>query len=26
MVEHVSWLICARRCERGSRWRKLGCF
>ncbi|WP_163014058.1 IS5 family transposase [Streptomyces sp. S1] len=26
LVEHVSWLIYARRCERGSRWRKLGCF
>ncbi|MFJ2474884.1 transposase family protein, partial [Streptomyces sp. NPDC087659] len=26
LVEHVSWLIYARRCERGRRWRKLGCF
>ncbi|MFE5947497.1 transposase family protein [Streptomyces sp. NPDC056480] len=26
LVEHVSWLICARRCERRPRWRKLGCF
>jgi hypothetical protein len=26
LVEHVSWLIYARRCERGTRWRKLGCF
>lgn len=26
LVEHVSWLIYARRCERGSRWRKLSCF
>lgn len=26
LVEHVSWLIYARRCERRSRWRKLGCF
>ncbi|MGW8956036.1 transposase family protein, partial [Streptomyces sp. NPDC055709] len=26
LVEHASWLIYARRCERRSRWRKLGCF
>ncbi|WP_406066300.1 transposase family protein [Streptomyces sp. NBC_01077] len=26
LAEHVSWLICARRCERRSRWRKPGCF
>lgn len=26
LVEHVSWLIYARRRELGSRWRKLGCF
>ncbi|MGW6391200.1 transposase family protein [Streptomyces sp. NPDC055103] len=26
LVEHVSWLIYARRCGRRSRWRKLGCF
>ncbi|WP_093852421.1 transposase family protein [Streptomyces pini] len=26
VVEHVSWLIYARRCELNSRWRKLGCF
>ncbi|MBB4986569.1 hypothetical protein GGE06_007537 [Streptomyces sp. SFB5A] len=26
LVEHVSWLIYARRCERRSRWRKLDCF
>ncbi|WKK20818.1 transposase family protein [Streptomyces olivoreticuli] len=26
VVEHVSWLIHARRCERKSRWRRLGCF
>jgi hypothetical protein len=26
LVEHVSWLIYARRCERRTRWRKLGCF
>ncbi|MFE5596671.1 transposase family protein [Streptomyces sp. NPDC056549] len=26
LVEHVSWLIHARRCERRSWWRKLGCF
>jgi hypothetical protein len=26
LVEHVSWLIYARRRERGLRWRKLGCF
>ncbi|GGV58383.1 hypothetical protein GCM10010245_91520 [Streptomyces spectabilis] len=26
LVDHVSWLIYARRCEIGSRWRKLGCF
>ncbi|MER7599754.1 transposase family protein [Streptomyces hydrogenans] len=26
LVEPVSWLIYAQRCERGSRWRKLGCF
>ncbi|MFE5948727.1 IS5/IS1182 family transposase, partial [Streptomyces sp. NPDC056480] len=26
LVEHVSRLICARRCERRSRWRKPGCF
>ncbi|GHA84678.1 hypothetical protein GCM10010305_30530 [Streptomyces termitum] len=26
LAEHVSWLIHARRCERRSRWRKLGCF
>ncbi|MFJ9855867.1 transposase family protein, partial [Streptomyces sp. NPDC101150] len=26
VVEHVSWLIYARRCEVSSRWRKLGCF
>ncbi len=26
VVEHVSWLICARRCELSSRWRKPGCF
>ncbi|WP_419995884.1 transposase family protein [Streptomyces boninensis] len=26
LVEHVSWLIYARRHERGTRWRKLGCF
>jgi hypothetical protein len=26
LVEHVSWLVYARRCERGTRWRTLGCF
>jgi len=26
LVEHVSWLIYARRRELGLRWRKLGCF
>lgn len=26
VVEHVSWLICARRCELNSRRRRLGCF
>lgn len=26
LVEHVSWLIHTRRCELGSRWRKLSCF
>ena len=26
LVEHVSWLIYARRRELGTRWRKLGCF
>lgn len=26
VVEHVSWLVHARRCERKSRWRRLGCF
>ncbi|MEU3756862.1 IS5/IS1182 family transposase, partial [Streptomyces olivoreticuli] len=26
LVEHVSWLIHARRRELNSRWRKLGCF
>ncbi|WSV43832.1 transposase family protein [Streptomyces sp. NBC_01077] len=26
LVEHLSWLIYARRCERRSRWRKPGCF
>jgi hypothetical protein len=26
LVEHVSWLVHARKCERGMRWRKLGCF
>ncbi|MBN3933220.1 transposase, partial [Streptomyces verrucosisporus] len=26
LVEHVSWLIYARRRERGTRWRKPGCF
>ncbi|MDQ0605369.1 hypothetical protein QF037_009714 [Streptomyces canus] len=26
VVEHVSWLIYARRCEVSSHWRKLGCF
>ncbi|MFI9825946.1 transposase family protein, partial [Streptomyces sp. NPDC052013] len=26
LVEHVWWLIYARRRERGTRWRKLGCF
>ncbi len=26
LVEHVSWLICARRRELNSPWRKLGCF
>ncbi|CCK24497.1 hypothetical protein BN159_0118 [Streptomyces davaonensis JCM 4913] len=26
LVEHVSWLIYARRCEQGTRWRKLSCF
>ncbi|MFD0078532.1 transposase family protein [Streptomyces sp. NPDC127166] len=26
LVEHVSWLIYARRCEQGTRWRKLNCF
>lgn len=26
VVEHVSWLIYARRCELHSRWRKVGCF
>ncbi|GJF33658.1 hypothetical protein KNE206_63580 [Kitasatospora sp. NE20-6] len=26
LVEHVSWLICTRRRELGSRWRKLSCF
>ncbi|MFD3531690.1 transposase family protein [Streptomyces sp. NPDC058664] len=26
LVEHVFWLIYARRCERRSRWRKPGCF
>ncbi len=25
-VEHVSWLIYARRCELNSPWRRLGCF
>jgi hypothetical protein len=26
VVEYVSWLTYARRCELNSRWRKLGCF
>lgn len=26
VVEHVSWLIYARRCELSSRWRRPGCF
>jgi hypothetical protein len=26
IVEHVSWLIYARRCELNSRWCRLGCF
>lgn len=26
VVEHLSWLIYARRCELNSRWRRLGCF
>ncbi len=26
LVEHVSWLLHARRCELGSRWCKLSCF
>ncbi|MGW1077818.1 transposase family protein [Streptomyces sp. NPDC002537] len=26
IVEHVSWLIYARRCELNSPWRRLGCF
>lgn len=26
LVEHGSWLIYARRCERRTRWRKLTCF
>jgi Helix-turn-helix of DDE superfamily endonuclease len=26
VVEHVSWLIYARRCELNSRWRKVDCF
>jgi hypothetical protein len=26
VVEHVSWLIYARRCERRTRWRKLSRF
>lgn len=26
VVEHVSWLIYARRCALNSRWRRLGCF
>jgi hypothetical protein len=26
VVEYVSWLIYARRCELNSRWRRLGCF
>jgi hypothetical protein len=26
VVEYVSWLINARRCELNSRWRRLGCF
>lgn len=26
VVEHVSWLIYARRRELNSRWRRLGCF
>ncbi len=26
VVEHVSWLIYARRCELNSSWRRLGCF
>ncbi|MFF4185452.1 transposase family protein [Streptomyces sp. NPDC001691] len=26
VIEHVSWLIYARRCELDSRWRRLGCF
>ncbi|MGX8904655.1 transposase family protein [Streptomyces netropsis] len=26
LVEHVAWLIHARRCELGTRWRRLGCF
>lgn len=26
VVEHISWLIYARRCELNSRWRRLGCF
>nr|WP_052412116.1 IS5/IS1182 family transposase [Streptomyces mutabilis] len=26
VVEHVSWLVYARRCELNSRWRRLSCF
>lgn len=26
VVEHISWLMYARRCELNSRWRRLGCF
>ncbi|MGW6413419.1 IS5/IS1182 family transposase, partial [Streptomyces vinaceus] len=26
LVEHVSWLICERRRELNSPWRRLGCF
>lgn len=26
LVEHVSWPIYARKCERGARWRKLSYF
>ncbi|MGX8904718.1 helix-turn-helix domain-containing protein [Streptomyces netropsis] len=26
LVEHVAWLIHARRRELGTRWRRLGCF